>query len=318
MKNLIKIATITLFAISYCENTIDESWADAQQKEAVVMTMSPVTAGDYGGSVPVASISCPEAGEDVKAEDIRAPVAALLAEAADIRSDVASGLNAKVDIVGDTMTGKLTINEATDNALEATTASTTLPAIVAVSGGTGISAQSGNNAPGVSATGHGIGAGVSAVGGASAPGVLALPGTASTTTAPAYALRLAAGGMHMDGVVSPNADVDPGFNFAIFPQNTVTARAFVTTDSGGDVLGGFNTASFARSAVGVGTITFKRALPGDEYSLAVTPPDGYLAAENIAGRSTTQCQFVVRNATTNAVVDLTATVLKFSIIVTGY
>jgi hypothetical protein len=43
------------------------------------MSMSPVTAADYGGSLPLASISCPDAGEQVKAEDIRAPVAALLA-----------------------------------------------------------------------------------------------------------------------------------------------------------------------------------------------------------------------------------------------
>lgn len=44
------------------------------------MSMSPVTAADHGGSLPLASISCPDAGEEIKAEHIRTPVAALLAE----------------------------------------------------------------------------------------------------------------------------------------------------------------------------------------------------------------------------------------------
>ncbi len=43
------------------------------------MSMSPVSAADYGGTLPLTSISCPDAGEKVKAEDIRAPVAAFLA-----------------------------------------------------------------------------------------------------------------------------------------------------------------------------------------------------------------------------------------------
>lgn len=55
-----------------------ESTAQALHEEEK-MTMSPVTAADYGGSLPLASISCPDAGEKVKAADIRGPVAALLA-----------------------------------------------------------------------------------------------------------------------------------------------------------------------------------------------------------------------------------------------
>ena len=56
-----------------------ESAAQAVHEETIEMSMSPVTAADYGGTLPLTSISCPDAGEKVKAEDIRAPVAALLA-----------------------------------------------------------------------------------------------------------------------------------------------------------------------------------------------------------------------------------------------
>lgn len=73
------------------------------------MSMSPVTAADHGGSLPLASISCPDAGEEIKAEHIRAPVAALLAECSDIRTGT-GGLNKMVLKAGDTMTGALILN----------------------------------------------------------------------------------------------------------------------------------------------------------------------------------------------------------------
>jgi hypothetical protein len=69
------------------------------------MTMSAVTAADYGGSLPLVSVSCPDAGEPVKASDIRAPVAALLAETDDIRTNATTGLANKLNRDGDTSTG---------------------------------------------------------------------------------------------------------------------------------------------------------------------------------------------------------------------
>jgi hypothetical protein len=69
------------------------------------MSMSPVTAADHGGSLPLVSISCPDAGEPIKAEDIRAPVAALLAETDDIRTNATTGLANKLNRNGDTSTG---------------------------------------------------------------------------------------------------------------------------------------------------------------------------------------------------------------------
>jgi hypothetical protein len=65
-----------------------EQWqepiAEIRHGDEELMTMSSVTAADYGGTLPVNSILCPDAGEKVKAEDIRGPVAALLAQAKEV------------------------------------------------------------------------------------------------------------------------------------------------------------------------------------------------------------------------------------------
>ncbi len=48
---------------------------------------SPVTPGDYGGSLPVNSIQCPNDNNDVVAADLRAAVAALLANDTFVQND---------------------------------------------------------------------------------------------------------------------------------------------------------------------------------------------------------------------------------------
>ena len=76
--------------------------------------------------MPVASISCPDAGEDIKAEHIREPVAALLAECEDIRTGT-GGLDKMVLKAGDTMTGQLFVTPSAGN----------INAIQAIGSGTG-------------------------------------------------------------------------------------------------------------------------------------------------------------------------------------
>lgn len=73
------------------------------------MTMSLVTAADSAAPLPLAGISCPDAGEEIKAEHIRTPVADFLAECEDIRTGT-GGLDKMVLKAGDTMTGLLTAN----------------------------------------------------------------------------------------------------------------------------------------------------------------------------------------------------------------
>lgn len=70
--------------LSACNVAVSQTEADAliftpNESEEATMTMSPVTAGDYGGSLPVTSVSCPDDGAPVEAAHIREAVAALLA-----------------------------------------------------------------------------------------------------------------------------------------------------------------------------------------------------------------------------------------------
>lgn len=75
------LLTSMLLAMMSCEQWTAPLESNAfKNSESPPMSMSPVTAADYGGSLPVVSILCPDAGEEIKAEDIRVPVAALLAQ----------------------------------------------------------------------------------------------------------------------------------------------------------------------------------------------------------------------------------------------
>lgn len=298
---------------------------------------SPVDKTDHLGSVPATAISCPDNGDKVIAEYHRAAVAALLANDDAQQTNITSLGNTKVAKAGDTMTGKLTISPSTavqglqvsagaasdQNAIQAT-GNGLGPAIIGTGGSNGAGASftagGGNNFGG-----RGIGAGNEVgwegQGGSSGSGMRARPGTAATTTAPTYAYIAQNGGLHMDGVVSPNANVDPGVDFAQFPQSMVTSSAIVESDGAGNFTvrnnKGLNVNAFAGTALGVATVTFKRNLPGTDYRMMVYPPDGYLVGWN-GVQNVGNYQFVVRNAATNAVVDLTATALAFSVSTVGF
>ena len=300
-----------------------EQWDPAHHQSAALaaneesdMSMSPVTAADYGGSLPVASISCPDAGEKVKAEDIRAPVAALLAEADDIRNNAVSGLANKVNRTGDTMTGKLTINNATSNqeALEVTgngsgagliatggatgygalfTGGLNKYGLISTGGGTGAgvrgvgdagsSARGGEfaasgNAQGVHATGLGSGAGVECIGGASAPGLIAASGTAGTLTVPQEGIR-STGFIRVFGA-QPNSNVDPGEDNALHGTNIV--KAWATVSSALAVLDGYNIASITLFAPNEYRVTFVREMANVNYGVKINVhgAPGYAGSHN--------------------------------------
>jgi hypothetical protein len=74
-----------------------------------------ITAADYGGTVPVASILCPDDGDDVKGDDVQVPTAALLANDAHgltAATNANANANTRVLKAGDTMTGALVVNHA--------------------------------------------------------------------------------------------------------------------------------------------------------------------------------------------------------------
>lgn len=244
----------------------------------------------------------------------------------------------KVDRAGDdNVTGRITITPSgatnglvvsagvgsNQNAIQAT-GDGIGPAIIGTGGtnavGASFSAGGGNNF-GLRGNGNGNEVGVEGNGGATGAGVRGRPGTASTATGPAYAYLAVDGGLHMDGVVSPNANVDPGVDFAQFPQSMVTSSAIVESDGAGNFTvrnnKGLNVNAFSGDAVGVATVTFKRNLPGSDYRMQVFPPDGYLVGWN-GVQNVGNYQFTVRNATTNATVNLTTTALTFSVSTIGF
>lgn len=292
-----------------------------------------ITAADAVGSAPITAIELPANGGKPLAEDWQ-NVAAMA-----LKNDAYRGtaIDGKVAKAGDTMTGRLTIAPSTavqglqvtagtgsnQNAIQAVGEGIG-PAIIAVGGVNGVGgtfqAGGGNNF-GVSGSGAGTEPGGEFTGGTNGPGMKATPGTATSATAPTYAYVAVTGGLHMDGVVSPNANADPGVDFAQFPQSMVTSSAIVES-AGGSVFTvrgnkGFNVQTFAGTSLGVATVTFKRTLPGSDYRMQVYAPDGYLVGWN-GVQNVNNFQFTVRNATTNAVVDLTATVLTFSVSTIGF
>ena len=229
------------------------------------MSMSAVTAADYGGSLPLVSISCPDAGEKVKAEDIRAPVAALLAETDDIRS-ITTGLGTdKVNIAGDTMTDALeiTVSSANTPALDATGNGTGSGAVItggATGSGAVIEAGGGNN-PGVSATGAGTGAGLAATGGTTGPGLTAVNGTAQTNTAPTVAAQFA-GYIQLTGT-DPNAGVNPGAGNVLHGANI--PKAWCVFNTSYTIVASYNVDSITTVLGDIKKLTFKRAMADTNY-----------------------------------------------------
>lgn len=297
---------------------------EAMQETEQDVTMSAVTAADYLGTLPLASISCPDAGEEIKAEHVRAPVAAFLAECDDIRTG-AGGLDDKYDKVGGLITGPVTVTPAAANAtaLTATGKGTGYAAELFGSASTGAArfvAGAGSNAFALSLAGDGTGSALVATGGANdGPGAEISTGGVITATDPKMALYIS-GLVKFDGT-PPNADADPGFDNAVGKQNIVTSSAILESDGVGGFTvrnnKGFNVLSWSGDAVGVVTVNFKRNLPGSDYRINVFANDGYRWGWN-GVQNVNNYQFLLKVYNTGATIDLTTTAVTIHVSTIGF
>jgi hypothetical protein len=278
-----------------------EQWqepiAEIRHGDEELMTMSPVTAADYGGTLPLASILCPDAGEKVKAEDIRQPVAALLAEVDDIRNNATTGLVNKVDRDGDLgMTGAFEINNGT---LEVTAPAPN------------------NNA--ITGIGQGVGAGLVGIGGATGPGLTAGSITLPSTSAASIGAWIS-GSIRMMGD-SPDADVDPGEDNTIVPQSINSSSITFETDGAGGVTvsnsNGFNVDAvtiFGDNQTLI--ISFTRNLPSSGYRPHFGEFGTYKAV--ITGRATNQYTIKVWDLVAAAYINVSTTSVVISATTVGY
>ncbi len=238
---------------------------------------------------------------------------------------------------GDTMTGKLTIAPSTAvQGLQVTAGTGSGQSAIQALGegiGVGIVGQGGVNAAGGSFTAgggnnfglRGIGSGSEPggefTGGTTGTGWRSTPGTAATTTAPSYASDLVSGGLRMTTAASPNADVNPGADATMFPQDMVSSTCIFESDGAGNYAvrnnKGKNVASVAGTTLGVVTITFVRNLLGNDYRMHLDAEDGYDARWN-GVQNVGNFQFVVRDMTTNAVVNLATTAVTVSVTTIGF
>jgi hypothetical protein len=273
---------------------------------------SPVTAGDYGGSLPLASIQCPNDGDNAVGADIRVPVAALLAEVDDIRNNAVTGLANKVDRTGDTMTDTLTVNASGSNAYavraNGTGSGGGVRGVGGNSSGPGGVFLGGTNGNAIEATGDGIG--FAAV----------LGGTASTATAPTRTLQVQSGGIQLTAT-SPNANVDPGANHTIWPQSITSSSCTIDTDGAGGVTvqtAGFNINTATIFGLNTLVVTFKRTLPGTTYRVALGEYGPYKAELVNGSRTATGYELKVRDLATNTYVNLTTTSVTVFVTTTGF
>lgn len=289
MKTIYTVMLAVLMAlIPSCGNWEPSENARTIETQEVNMPGSPVTAADYVGSLPLASINCPDAGNEIKAEDLRQPVAALLAEADDIRNNATTGLAAKVDRVGDTMTGKLTI----------TTSVATSEAIRATGGSIGPGGRffgGSTEGSGVISTGTGNAYGLQATGGSSNGGaLLATPGVSQTATSPE--LGISVGGYVRFTGADPNPTVNPGANNALHGANII--KSWVTIDDTYAILDGYNIASVTNVLGDIWEVTFVRPMANAFYGVKIHVHGalGYSGAHN-GTKSTTGFRFVLFKTT---------------------
>jgi hypothetical protein len=228
---------------------------------------------------------------------------------------------AKVNRAGDTMTDTLIVNASSpnNNAIVGTGDGVGF-GVVGIGGATGGGGRfvgTGNGSMGVSAVGGPNGGSGIVASGTGNDGLAAelYVGTVPTATMPRLGVYLQ-GLVRFDGV-PPNANVDPGFDNAVGKQNIVSSSALVTSNSFTVNAAGFNVATFAGTALGVAIITFARPLPGTNYRIHVMCQDGYDARWN-GVQNVGNYQFVVRDMTTNATVDLTTTTITFFVSTIGY
>jgi hypothetical protein len=308
-----RFCAFVLFALSVLACNAGGQWeennfaADDAAPKGHTMA-SPVTAGDYGGSLPLTSIQCPNDNDDVVGADLRAPVAALLAETDDIRS-ITTGLeNDKVDRAGDTMTDSLTVNASTaDNDAITGTGDGSGFGVKGIGGATGGGGRfigTGNGSTGVSAVGGPSGgSGIVATGGTGGLAAELYPGTAQTG-ATAQMGVYAEGYLRLAGT-QINAFVDPGANNVLHGANIPKARgraylggvppyAFVGTPYG-------FTSTLAVTGAGTTRFTMIRAMADTNYEVhaQIHGAVGYAVSEtNIGARTTTSFELTVFSTTT--------------------
>lgn len=292
-----------------------------------------ITAADAVGSAPITAIELPANGGKPLAEDWQ-NVAAMA-----LKNDAYRGtaIDGKVAKAGDTMTGKLTISPSTavqglqvtagtgsgQNAIQAT-GDGIGPAIIGTGGTNGAGASfaaGGGNNFGLRGIGAGNETGGEFTGGTTGTGIRAKPGTDATTTAPTYALDALSGGIRMTTVAAPNANVNPGADATMFPQDMVSSTCIFESDGAGNYAvrnnKGKNVASVAGTTLGVVTVTFVRNLLGNDYRMHLDAEDGYDARWN-GVQNVGNFQFVVRDMTTNAVVNLATTAVTISVTTIGF
>lgn len=310
---------LLLSSLPSCEQWVSTAClkdTEATQETEQPVTMSAVTAADYLGTLPLASISCPDAGEDIKAEHIREPVAAFLAECDDIRTG-AGGLDEKYDKVGGLITGLVTITPTGSTGALLATAGVG-------SGQPAITAMGDLNFPGIvtdSATGSGLVsfAKVEITAKAGQNGLDVSLTTAPSATVPQVGTKNT-GLLRMTGT-PPNADVDPGFDSTMSTQSMVTSSAILESDGVGGFTvrnnKGFNVLSWSGSAVGVVTVNFKRNLPGSDYRISILGETGYEWGWN-GVQNVGNYQFILKNSTTKATINLLTTVVTLHVSTIGF
>lgn len=317
LRTFVTALSILLFGcVALPDDNIENAQLGLGAESEIMPPLIPVGPA-VGG--PFATIDCPVDGATIVALDIRRPVAALL------RNDELhdADINTRVLRAGDTMTDSLTVNASTPNATAITgNGDGNGIGVVGLGGATGrggVFTAGGGNNNGADATGTGTGAGIRGVGGATGAGGSFI-GNAGDNTAIAL---LSQGGTRFDDT-PPAATTDPGFDNTQWSQSIVSSSAVVTSDGVGGFAvnaNGFNVATFAGTAGGIATITFARALPGNNYR-------PYVFAQDIAGafydarwngvQNVGNFQFTVRDGATNALVNLLTTALTFYVTTVGY
>lgn len=327
-RTLVASLSIFLFGcIAPVDNNIEKAQLGLGDEDILMPPLVPVGPA-VGG--PFTSIDCPVDGATIVALDIRRPVADLL------RNDQLhdADINTRVLRAGDTMTGTLTItpgtavpalvlNAATNTTAAAINGNGTAAAVTILAGASNgsVVAQSNNSSYTIDILNSGAGGGLQVQGsvGSTTPALNVAVGTAPTATVPKYGIQVLGSITHLG--TPPNANVDVGIDGFVARQNIVTASAIVESDGAGNftVVGnaGFNVATYAGTAGGVGTVTFARNLPGNNYRMHIDAEDGYRAKWN-GVQNVGNFQFNVRDQATNALVDLTTTAVTISISTVGF
>jgi hypothetical protein len=289
---------------------------------------------DIGAAAPITTLELPSNGGLPKAEDLRNVWAAAAKNDDDVRNNATLGLASKVAKAGDTMSGTLTItpdtavpalilNAATNTTAAAINGNGNAAAVTIVAGASNGSlvAQSSNSAYTIDVLNSGVGGGLQVQGsvGSTTPALNVSVGTAPSATVPKYGIQVLGSVTYLG--TPPNADVDVGIDGFVARQNIITSSAILVADGAGGftVLNnkGFNVLSWLGDANGVVTVNFKRNLPGADYRISILGETGYEWGWN-GVQNVGNYQFILKNSTTKATINLLTTVVTLHVSTTGF